>query len=117
MREFRSSGSYLGMPELVTPYAQETEPVSEGDILLMFSDALIEAKNAEGKEFGLARVRETLAAGYSSPDDLVTALTEAVYQYTGTRRLRDDLTIVACQRRMDSAREDCPEPEKPGSAG
>jgi serine phosphatase RsbU (regulator of sigma subunit) len=99
MREFSSSGGYLGMPELVMPYHQETEAVSAGDTLLMFSDALIEAKNAEGEQFSLARVKDILSAGFTSPDDLVAALSEAVYSFSGTRRLKDDLTIVACQRR------------------
>lgn len=100
IRYFYSTGSYLGMPELVMPYQQETAPVREGDVLLMFSDALIEAKNENGEDFGLARVTSILKSGCASPDDLVAALAEAVYQFTGTRRLKDDLTIVACQRRL-----------------
>ena len=102
VRYFYSTGSYLGMPELVMPYQQETAPVREGDVLLMFSDALIEAKNEQGEDFGLARVTSILGAGCDSPDDLVAMLADAVYRFTGSRRLKDDLTIVACQRRQVS---------------
>jgi serine phosphatase RsbU (regulator of sigma subunit) len=98
VRLLHSSGPYLGVPEIVMPYMDETIAVKNGDCLLMFSDALIEARNESSEEFGISRVQSILERGFSSPENLITALTEEVYLFSGSRRLKDDLTIIACRR-------------------
>jgi sigma-B regulation protein RsbU (phosphoserine phosphatase) len=66
-----------------------------GDILLLVSDGVFEARNAEGKYFGidraLALVRENRVESAAS---IVQLLHEGAMSFAGSKPQEDDLTIV-----------------------
>jgi hypothetical protein len=105
----RKSGSkveisrlHVGGPVLgVLPdarYEQAKLQVSPGDILVMYSDGLIEAINSHGEEYGEGRLRELLATlTGKSADDIRRAILASLAAFSGTAELRDDLTIVVAQ--------------------
>ena len=78
-------------------YKQAQVRLSQGDLLVMFSDGIVEAPNAAGEEFGEERLRALVAA--ASPDitpiQLRQEILEAVRTFTGAAQLHDDLTLVA----------------------
>jgi sigma-B regulation protein RsbU (phosphoserine phosphatase) len=70
-----------------------------GDCMLVFTDGITEAENAEGEEFGEERLRKILcshAAG--STDALVDRVSSAVSEFCGKRPPADDVTLVALKR-------------------
>jgi sigma-B regulation protein RsbU (phosphoserine phosphatase) len=69
------------------------------DTLVMFSDGVVEALNAQGQEFGEARLLDLVReqASVSSPT-LVNAIAGAVQQHSGPA-LFDDLTLVVARGR------------------
>lgn len=70
-----------------------------GDSLLMYTDGLTEAMNAQEEEFGDARLASLVAAhGRESADRLVDEIARAVAEYTGADAQFDDLTMVALKR-------------------
>jgi len=105
----RKSGSkveisrlHVGGPVLgVLPnarYEQGTVQVSTGDLLLMYSDGLVEATNPHGEEYGEVRLRELLATlTEKSADEIRRVILASLAAFSGTRGLRDDLTIVVAQ--------------------
>lgn len=105
----RKSGSkveisrlHVGGPVLgVLPdarYEQAKLQVSPGDLLVMYSDGLVEAINSHGEEYGEGRLRELLAAlTEKSADDIRRAILASLATFSGTAELRDDLTIVVAQ--------------------
>ncbi|MDE3187902.1 MAG: SpoIIE family protein phosphatase [Acidobacteriota bacterium] len=77
-------------------YEQRSVQCQPGDLLLLFSDGVTEARNQQGDPFGTDRLEECVRANRDlDPADLVAVIRNAVRDFTGTDRLRDDLTSVA----------------------
>jgi sigma-B regulation protein RsbU (phosphoserine phosphatase) len=72
--------------------------VSPGDILVMYTDGITEAMDAQGEQFGyerLARVVNRWANGSSS--ELVQHIRQELQEFTLEEALADDTTILACR--------------------
>lgn len=108
-RKGRSSGNkveisrlHVGGPVLgVLPdarYEQAKLEVFPGDILVMYSDGLVEATNSRGEEYGEGRLRALLATvTEKSADDIRRSILASFSAFSGATDLRDDLTIVVAQ--------------------
>jgi sigma-B regulation protein RsbU (phosphoserine phosphatase) len=73
--------------------------LAPGEVLLAYTDGLIEAKNVEGEEFGRPRLRR-LGNGLSGrePRAVVEACLSALDAFRGRTPLGDDLTLLALRR-------------------
>ena len=73
--------------------------VSEGGLLVIYSDGVIEARNAAGALFGkdgiIAAVQQTEASG--SPEVLAEAILSAAASFSGKVAPEDDQTLVVVQ--------------------
>ena len=69
-----------------------------GDVLVLFSDGLIEAENAEKKLFGMERLVESVAAHIELPTaNLRDAILSDVMAWSGNR-YDDDMTLMIVRR-------------------
>ena len=76
-------------------YQEFSRPLREGDLLLLYTDGIIEAINEEGLEYG----RERLAVAMRKNLDMdlagfAQATLESVQQFTGFQPPSDDLCLV-----------------------
>ncbi|HRQ66239.1 MAG TPA: SpoIIE family protein phosphatase [Xanthomonadaceae bacterium] len=78
-------------------YVAVDSQLQPGDLLLLYSDGLDEAINAEGERLGMPRVREILAE-CTGADRAVEALNQAVGEFAGQSPRADDLTLVCIER-------------------
>ncbi|WP_316929095.1 PP2C family protein-serine/threonine phosphatase [Nitritalea halalkaliphila] len=64
---------------------------SSGDILVLFTDGIIEAKNEQQEEFGYMRLKEALAlhAGKSA-QEIQESIKQDVYRFIGKQQYMDD---------------------------
>ncbi len=70
-------------------------PFAPGDIFVFFTDGIPEATDADGAEFGEARLRELVAVHNHHPTQrLIETIRDEVHQFAGTDRQHDDLTMV-----------------------
>jgi sigma-B regulation protein RsbU (phosphoserine phosphatase) len=70
-----------------------------GSTLLLYTDGLTEAPNADDKEFGGARLADALRAAHTSPASMINdSILQAVQNFTGTAGLRDDYTLLTVKR-------------------
>ena len=79
----------------------EASPLSVGpdDTLLLFTDGVTEASDANGEEFGEARLRAFLAKNERETLlETMDALLAEVRLFTGTGRLEDDICLVGLRR-------------------
>ena len=66
-----------------------------GTQLLLHTDGVSEACNAENEEFGFGRIRQTWERERLPPEAFVNVLREQVRQFVGRAEQYDDLTLVA----------------------
>ena len=68
------------------------------DTLVLYTDGITEAFNAEREQFGTQRLDEALIACSGQPECVVDSVHKALYQHTRSLARDDDQTIVALQR-------------------
>lgn len=75
--------------------AQDFRP---GDMLICYTDGLIEATNANGDQFGDKRVRQTVQKHQShNVEEICEVLFREVARFVGREELDDDLTLVVAR--------------------
>jgi sigma-B regulation protein RsbU (phosphoserine phosphatase) len=85
----------IGLAENYFP-RMETLRLSEGDLLLLYTDGLTEALNDDMQQFGAERLAGILQnASALSASGLLQAIRQGVGAYGGDVPLADDLTLVA----------------------
>jgi serine phosphatase RsbU (regulator of sigma subunit) len=96
MLELKPTGPALGlMPEQVFGAGEGT--LEPGACLFMFTDGLMDARNAGGEAFGAARLKTALAANTSSASALVRGVMDAITAFTGQAEPHDDVTLLAAR--------------------
>ncbi|MBC8161736.1 MAG: GAF domain-containing protein [Roseiflexaceae bacterium] len=79
-----------------TPYEALEVQLEPGDLVLLFTDGIVEAKNAQRELFGFARVEALLDThGHLPPSQLCDQLLAAIAAFTGDTPPHDDMTLVA----------------------
>jgi serine phosphatase RsbU (regulator of sigma subunit)/pSer/pThr/pTyr-binding forkhead associated (FHA) protein len=72
-----------------------------GESILLFSDGVFEAMDADDRQFETARVRSVFSAAGPSPGTTIAALTDAVQRHSAGCRQADDITLVCLSRRAN----------------
>ena len=85
------TGIPLGMFEGMA-WQQQTVDVVAGEILVLYSDGVTEAQDAEGNEFGEKRLLAALQG--ESAEGMVTAVLTAIHDFVGDAPQFDDVTLV-----------------------
>lgn len=63
----------------------------EGDVMLLYTDGIIEARNEHGNEFGYERLKKVVDASHGlEVGEIKTRLIQALYDFVGTNTLPDD---------------------------
>ena len=77
-------------------FEQGVERLAQGDLLVLYSDGVIEAANATGQEFGEHRLIAVVEANpQAEPAEIRDRILRAVREFTGTDVLADDQTLLA----------------------
>ena len=77
------------------PYQQETIPLEEGDWIVMFTDGVTEATNAEDEEFEEKRLIEVVRANKDkSAIVMKEQILEAVREFSVGQAQGDDITLL-----------------------
>lgn len=75
-----------------------------GDVFLLYSDGVTEARNPSGKMFGIERLQQLLSDKYLlAPQLVIEAVRDAVTNFVGSTELADDLTCVCIKIPADYA--------------
>ncbi len=85
------------------PYTGVAVQLEPGDGLLLFSDGIIEALDAQGRHFKTQGVHTALADGWGSPCQAGERLIQAVKQHAAGCRQNDDITLVCFGRGLPDA--------------
>jgi serine phosphatase RsbU (regulator of sigma subunit) len=91
----------------LTPWRYDARVVAltPGDLLLVYTDGLIEARSAAGLEYGIDRLEASIRTWHGRTGSnrecatLLSSLREDLASYTAGRPLDDDLTLAVVERR------------------
>ncbi len=87
----------LGVFEPFT-YQESAIRLEKGDVLVLYTDGVSEAMNANREPFGTERIVDLiLRHGAASPKELLDALMDAVRQFSGDAPQHDDMTLLIAQ--------------------
>ena len=91
-------GFPLGVADGI-PYESATVALESGDLVLMFSDGVTDAKNKQGVDFQMDGLNAAFNAGPKTPQAIGQRLIAAVRQHSLGCKQHDDITVV-CFGRM-----------------
>ncbi|MBI2814724.1 MAG: SpoIIE family protein phosphatase [Opitutae bacterium] len=97
-----SEGMPVGLAEaelFESAIEDRTLAFASGSTLVLYTDGLTEAPNAEDKEFGGARLADALRDGHAGcAREINNAILAAVDRFAGATGLRDDYTLLTVKR-------------------
>jgi len=97
--ELLSDGGLLLGVIPAAPYIRGRVELGHGDVLLAYSDGVLESVNQADEEFGYARIEAQLRrARTDSADALLFSVLGAVQDFAATRPLADDMSLVIVRR-------------------
>jgi serine phosphatase RsbU (regulator of sigma subunit) len=76
-------------------YQMATAALTPGDVLILYTDGVIEAENDKGEMYSVERLVSVVRANREkTAQELVQLIQSSVFAFAGTEELRDDLTLV-----------------------
>lgn len=82
----------------VTPELEAGEArvqLHSGDMLIMVSDGILEARDGRGNEYGLSRLSRRIRSARGTAEDVVKAILADIDAHSQDQAQQDDMTIVA----------------------
>jgi sigma-B regulation protein RsbU (phosphoserine phosphatase) len=100
--QIQTPGTWVGaMPKIADVTRDSRFELRPGDFVVLFSDGLTEAMNASREQFGIDRLRDTVAAVRDrSVEEICDHVIAEVEQWQASQD--DDLTIVAFRRAVSA---------------
>ena len=94
-------GFPIGLELDIAPFVSAHDfKFSAGDTLILHTDGVTEAENAEGELFGLERLCESATACRNgSAEEIVKGIVADVKAHIGSQKIHDDITIVVIKHR------------------
>lgn len=87
-------GTPLGVASGAT-YATRTLALDKGDLVFLYTDGVIEARNRKGQEFGAGRLKTLISRSKGGPDAVVRQVLRSVERFSKGVAQYDDLTAMA----------------------
>jgi sigma-B regulation protein RsbU (phosphoserine phosphatase) len=78
-------------------YMTQRFTLARGSSLVLYTDGVIDAQDAEGNRFGIEGLANALYGRYEHAQAIIDAIIDAVDDFRGEQPLPDDLTLVAVQ--------------------
>ena len=69
-----------------------------GDVLVVYTDGVVEARDAQGRMFGQERIERILRDSDDAPEAIKTRLCEALFEHQGGTAGQDDQTLIVLRQ-------------------
>jgi sigma-B regulation protein RsbU (phosphoserine phosphatase) len=98
VEKLKVGGTILG-PLENTEFNRGFAFIDPGDLLVLFTDGVLEATSSDGEIYGEQRLREFVRSNISSPAfEIIRGLFKDIRRFAGSDRLQDDTTAVVIRR-------------------
>lgn len=93
-RQLDAEGLILGINKNVV-FEEKTITLCQDDLILLYTDGLTEAENANGEFFGIKRVSDIfIQHSQQAPQEIIDALLEQLKQFCQSESFNDDITLM-----------------------
>jgi sigma-B regulation protein RsbU (phosphoserine phosphatase) len=94
-------GFPMGLEEDISDFVDlKTLRMEPGDVMLLYTDGITEAENAEQRQFGIERLQASLAAHHTlCAEELKNRILADVYAFIGETRIYDDISLLVVKQR------------------
>ncbi|MBN1562165.1 SpoIIE family protein phosphatase [candidate division KSB1 bacterium] len=92
----RASGAPLGVLKSI-PFDNGIMQLAPGDMLVFYTDGIIEAMNTKGEEYSFDRLLACLNRHWASAGQVIEECLKQIYRFTKSSPQNDDITLVAFQ--------------------
>ncbi len=98
LQQLRSRGIVLGaFPDI--PCEEREYQISDGDLIVFYTDGITEAMNLQRQEFGVERLQAVVNANaHHDAEYMVQAIIDAVQTFVGSMPQTDDMTLFIVKR-------------------
>jgi serine phosphatase RsbU (regulator of sigma subunit)/signal transduction protein with GAF and PtsI domain len=94
----RARGTVLGIVDAIE-LEEKQVTMQPGDVLVMYTDGVTDAFNADEEEFGITRLSEVIQrTANRDPSDIIAAINSEVMAFVGDMPQFDDFTLVVLKR-------------------
>jgi phosphoserine phosphatase RsbU/P len=91
-------GIILGVMKTIVPYVEGEAHFNLDDVLVLFTDGVSEAMDAQGEELGEAKLEEVIRAHLKdSADTILSKIVETVHEHSANTPQSDDITLVVAK--------------------
>jgi len=95
MERLDKGGIILGIMKTVVPYQEGEVELSDGDVLVLFTDGVSEAMDSKGEELGEERLEEVIRANLKEPAAaILSRIVETVKEHSINTTQSDDITLL-----------------------
>ena len=93
-RQLDAEGLILGIHKKVI-FEEKTTMLYKGDLILLYTDGITEAENANGEFFGIERVSDIfIQHSQQTPQKIIDALLEQLKLFRQSESFNDDITLM-----------------------
>ena len=76
-------------------YQTKTINAESGDKIVLYTDGIVEARDAGGDEFGVDRIIKNISKNYSmSGETVLISITDDLKSFTNIDEMKDDATLI-----------------------
>lgn len=94
-----STGTPLGLLDPGMPFDESELTLEAGDFLVLYSDGVTEAQNADEEEYGAERLLDVVRATATQPPDVMIArILKSIDAFAGDAPQFDDITLLVLTR-------------------
>lgn len=99
VERFKVTGGILGVHEEFT-YEEQNVILAPGDLLLLYTDGIVEAENPHGDQFEEDRLIKFVRQHRTdSPGTIIDSLLQDVLDFTGSSQPMDDMTVILLRKK------------------
>ena len=93
------TGAAIGLVEELA-FSEKALDLDSGDLLVMYTDGVVEARGPDGSDFGVERLVDTVKRlRERSPSEVIRGVKESFEEFVGDRPISDDTTFLVCRVR------------------
>jgi phosphoserine phosphatase RsbU/P len=96
-----SLGFLIGLEPDISEFVKTQEiPFTEGEVIVLYTDGITEADNAEGEQFGVDRLCTSLLRNRDgSASAIQNGVIEDVMEFVGSTKIYDDISILVIKHK------------------